>query len=99
MKTIILTFITSFILFSNLIGQWEIVNEGIGYELHTIDFINDDIGWIAAGNSIYKTIDGGKNWFLLWKDESRYFCRIDFINDSVGWAIDSNNPNAVIFKT
>ena len=52
------------ILFSlpiTLFEQWKGLNEGSNGWLNSIDFINDDIGWIAGG-MLYKTEDGGASW-------------------------------------
>jgi photosystem II stability/assembly factor-like uncharacterized protein len=91
MKSIILIFTASFIMLVNLRGQWEIVNEGINYNLITaIDFINSDTGWIAGNNVILQTTDGGKNWRPYETDTTGVFSSIDFINDSLGWAISES---------
>ena len=70
----------------------------------TIDFINDDIGWIAGDNgTLLKTVDGGENWNTIQLDEDWDISMIDFINDSIGWAIGSisvDGPDpALILKT
>jgi photosystem II stability/assembly factor-like uncharacterized protein len=109
MKAIILTFISLFILLYSITGQWEIVNEGI--QFNSADFISKDTGWLAGGNLIRKTTDGGKNWILI-QVKNSIFCKadpynpmryepisinkIDFINDSLGYAIANDR---VIIKT
>jgi photosystem II stability/assembly factor-like uncharacterized protein len=94
MKSIIIIFVTSFILLVSLRGQWTIVNEGLKF--NSVDFINKDTGWLAGGNLIYKTTDGGKNWTTFSENNMENIVAIDFFNDSIGWAIDHNG---IIFKS
>jgi photosystem II stability/assembly factor-like uncharacterized protein len=43
-------------------NQWEIVNEGIGTHLQSMDFINDSVGRGIYEGTIFKTGDGGRTW-------------------------------------
>ncbi len=88
MKLIYLSFVASFMIYTSLRGQWKIVNEGTGYVMHTADFINNDIGWMAGDGAILQTTDGGENWTI--KNDKWDFYIIDFINDSIGWATTHN---------
>ncbi len=60
----------SFILRSIDSGDsWDTLWCDLPFELKTISFINDQVGWIAGEqNRIYKTIDGGSNWTLQYVD-------------------------------
>ena len=42
--------------------KWEILNEGNPYRYNTIDFINENIGWLITGEGMLKTEDGGESW-------------------------------------
>jgi photosystem II stability/assembly factor-like uncharacterized protein len=77
-------------MFTNLRGQWEILNEGGHFE--TIQFVNNEIGWIVGGGNLLKTEDGGETWYTLSTDENIQIHKIDFINESVGWAIGRLSP-------
>jgi len=44
-------------------GQWEILNEG--GDIETIDFVNNQVGWIAGENTLIKTEDGGETWVSI----------------------------------
>lgn len=53
-------------------------------------FINENVGWIAGGQNIYKTIDGGNQWFLDFSPSNGILSAKDiyFINESCGWVIN-----------
>ena len=82
-------------------AQWEILNDGFKGNINTIDFVNENIGWIAGYNgTLLKTTDGGDNWNTIPIDESWTIYQIDFINDSVGWAVGFVNWDiATIWQT
>jgi len=97
-------------MYANLLGQWEILNEGIMERLYTIDFVNENVGWIAGRNILLKTEDAGENWISIPIEENLIIGispgvaeerTIDFVNDSIGWAIgqDQVEDKAVILKT
>ena len=101
MKIIILLFVFLFSLSIN--AQWEILNEGFKGRINTIDFVNENVGWIGGSNGILlKTNDSGENWNSIKVNESWDLNQIDFINDSLGWAIGSSFTsltNTIIIKT
>jgi len=43
-------------------NNWERQNIGIGRHIACIYFINPQTGWILAGDEVYWTRNGGKNW-------------------------------------
>jgi photosystem II stability/assembly factor-like uncharacterized protein len=62
-----------------------------------IYFVNENIGWIAGSQNIYKTIDGGKNWSLEFSPSGGELFSKDiyFVDESCGWLI---NWDGVIYK-
>ena len=63
--------------------KWEILSGGINQTFSAIEFLNEDIGWIAGEGILSKTEDGGNTWNHLqpqlmgdWNPN-----RIDFINE------------------
>ena len=104
MKKFILTIKLLILISSCTIAQWEILNEGFKGSFNTIDFVNENTGWIAGSNgTLLKTTDGGENWFTIPLDESWNINQIDFINDSVGVAVGNisilSYYYAIIIKT
>ena len=90
MKTIVIIFALLLFPLTNITAQWEILNEGFKGHINTIDFVNDNVGWIAGSNgTLLKTTDGGENWNNVSINETWNINQIDFINESVGWAIGS----------
>jgi photosystem II stability/assembly factor-like uncharacterized protein len=58
------------------------------FPLNTIDFVNENIGWIGSDDALLKTEDGGETWTSIPLDENIGFDLIDFIDESVGWGIN-----------
>jgi hypothetical protein len=55
-----------FILAGELNGQWEILNQGTTEALNAIDFVSENVGWIAGDEGILlKTEDNGQTWRFL----------------------------------
>jgi len=85
--TLIFSIIFLFIIFVNVNaqekGHWEILNESGSFK--TIDFVNDQVGWIAGEGKLLKTNDGGDTWISLTIDPNWNFNKVDFINENVGW--------------
>lgn len=87
MNTFILTSLTFLIIATNLKGQWEILNEGVNGVVNSIDFVNENVGWIACLHSILKTEDGGETWKSIYLDDQLRIYHIDFYNEFIGWGI------------
>ena len=85
MKRILFSLIMIPLILASLSGQWEILNEG--KYVRTIDFVNEDIGWMAGNGTLLKTEDGGEIWNSIVVNENISITQIDFINPSLGWAI------------
>jgi len=97
----ILTLFIVLILFTSIRGQWEILNEDMDW-MRGIDFVNDKIGWLGGGPSLWNTDDGGETWNLISFNKEWNIRTFDFINDSIGWAFVEYEPNGeiqVIVKT
>lgn len=76
-------------------GQsWSIVKIPKYYgstDLGSINFIDENIGWVTAQGDIWKTINGGETWErsqlpAIGTDISN----ISMVNDKIGWAVSNN---------
>src|SRR3990172_350030 len=101
MKAIRITFGALIILSSALFGRWDILNEGVKGSLNTVDFVNENVGWLAGSNGLLlKTEDGGQEWLPIKMNEHWTITVIDFLNDSIGWAIGQDETGqSMILKT
>ena len=48
MKRLSFTISIIVIMFTSLYGQWQVLNQGYGGNYNSIDFVNENIGWIAG---------------------------------------------------
>jgi photosystem II stability/assembly factor-like uncharacterized protein len=62
------------------------LNESIASH-STIDFVNDQTGWIAAERNLLKTEDGGETWKSIPMEAYTWNSNIDFINEQIGWCV------------
>lgn len=60
--------------------------------LQQIDFLNEDLGYVADGRYTYKTMNGGMSWDTLTNLEEV----VDFSTPSINKIITVNRPNAYI---
>ena len=67
--------------------------------VNTTFFIDENTGWAGIDfGRIFKTSDGGYNWFECSTPQpSGFISDIFFLNETTGWAVEGNNGN--IFKT
>jgi photosystem II stability/assembly factor-like uncharacterized protein len=66
-------------------------------------FIKDSLTFFAVAShdnglgELYKTIDGGQNWVMLYNVSNRSFRDIHFPNDSIGYIV--GYPSFLPYKT
>lgn len=76
--------------------EWKIQNSGTSEDLWTIDFINENTGFIAgSGGIILKTTNAGNNWTSLHAGFNNLI-GVDFIDEQRGWV---SGHNGTIYKT
>ena len=76
-------------------NDYQIITEN----LYSIDFINENIGYVSGGfnqRKVLKTTDGGHNWTQV---ADQVFGKIQFINEQVGYANRIGNYYGAIYKT
>ena len=58
--------------------------------LSAIHFVDESVGWLAAGSNIYQTTDSGRNWTCEFFSEEIFLGLRDifFIDAEHGWALD-----------
>lgn len=74
-------------------------NEIINEDLSSINFINDDIGYVSGGfnqKKVMKTTNGGFTWTQV---KSILYGEIQFVNDLVGYGNRIGYSNGSMYKT
>lgn len=68
-----------------------------GYGYGSIQFIDNDIGYVMSGTTLYKTIDGGNTWNIIYAFPSGFepYSSMHFVSNNVGYI----TINAGIYKT
>jgi photosystem II stability/assembly factor-like uncharacterized protein len=66
---------------------------GNNITLNSVQFLTDDLGWVAGSGLIAKTTDGGENW--IYQNEDLYVDEIQMIDENTGYVIEFNS----IYKT
>ena len=67
---------------------WEIITPGQQIGGYTIDFVNDNTGYIGRSlNNLIKTTNGGYNWYQQQTDPNSlaFISSTAFANDTIGW--------------
>ncbi len=80
-------FLLVFIFAITLSAQWYQQHSGTTSHLHSVFFINENIGW-ACGNEgvIIKTTNGGEDWFEQNSTTTEDLKEILFVDENYGWA-------------
>jgi photosystem II stability/assembly factor-like uncharacterized protein len=75
---------------------FEVMNKKPNHWMMDMDFINENTGWVAGGESmddsgtkegvILHTTDGGKTW-VNQQTKPYFFNSIDFVNENEGWVV------------
>ncbi len=98
-ETYILIFIFPFTLSAQ--QGWFQQTSGSGYQLQTVFFINENIGWIGGdAMTLLKTTDGGENWISLisgWYPESIF--DVHFKDQYNGFIVGGSPTNSVAALT
>ncbi|MFN5930188.1 MAG: WD40/YVTN/BNR-like repeat-containing protein [Sphingobacteriales bacterium] len=68
-------------------------------DLHQIQFLDNNIGFIAGNKVIIKTINGGDTWTKIRESSTINFTSIRFENENLGYAGGNDQYYAYIFKT
>lgn len=85
---------TSEMFVSHNSGQhWDTISiPEIGSKYQDIQFVNENTGFLCAGEGIlYKTEDGGNHWINQSLDTSFYLLEMFFVDENLGFLIDWDN--------
>ena len=86
-------------------GQWYQQNSGTTKNLHAVQFINSNTGWVVGDSgTILKTIDGGFNWNIQTSGTNHSLLDVQFESTNLGWAAGGtgefwNPDSAILLKT
>lgn len=67
-------------------------------DIHVMQFLNNNLGYVKAGSKLFKTIDGGNNWNFVSSFILDYYTSISFfsfIDENIGYAISGEH----VYKT
>jgi photosystem II stability/assembly factor-like uncharacterized protein len=65
-------------------NNWSSISSGIGSEAYSIHFTLPNTGYICGQNGIYKTFNGGVNWYQTHQDKAN---ELYFVNANTGYAL------------
>jgi photosystem II stability/assembly factor-like uncharacterized protein len=68
-------------------------------DLNQIQFINNNIGFIAGNRVILKTINGGDTWIKIRESTKINFTSIRFENENLGYAGGNDDTYSHLYKT
>jgi len=71
---------------SNSWSNTSSIGERANLDIH---FLSENVGFIAGGNGIYKTTDGGTIWVLKNAPSNSYYKKLSFADNLIGYAIGS----------
>ncbi len=68
-------------------------------DLNKVQFISNNIGFIAGNKVLLKTINGGDTWTKIRESSSVNFTSIHFENENLGYAGGNDQNYAYLYKT
>src|SRR5205823_6173146 len=84
-----------------VVGGWQVQQSGVKNNLHSIAFINDDVGVaVCADYTILRTTNGGKTWTRIMgpmDQKAARFASVVFASDKVGYV--RNQFTSDVYRT
>lgn len=88
-------------------NSWRAYNTGTSSCLSSVFFLNSQTGWVTAEtnsviNAVYKTLNGGINWFLVgYVPGIERSYKIQFTDNLTGWVCGRKNSvhDGILFRT
>ncbi|HVO76285.1 MAG TPA: YCF48-related protein [Ignavibacteriaceae bacterium] len=70
--------------------NWERVSKSVKGNIRKLDFVNENIGMGVGDNFIYKTLDGGYSWQVIYDSPLEYFSGLDMLDSLNAWAVGNS---------
>ena len=102
MKNFILLLAVIPILQLTLFAQegWIEQTSGTTYNLHSVHFADENIGWAVGDNgTILRTTNGGEEWYTQTSNTTAPLHKIHCADSNTGWVIGKNFGENVVLKT
>jgi len=81
-------------------SSWDKSYVDVGlFPLVSVSFVDQDTGWVAGSDKIYKTMNGGETWEPLEGLSNHNYSSCFFINANSGWVSASGNSMGKILYT
>lgn len=85
-------------------NNWQVIFTQTPKRFSRIQFINADTGFVCGGTGggtpqLYKTIDGGTNWFLQSSFGCSFWSDMSVLNNDSIWLVDNNSFCGGVFYT
>ena len=100
MKSVVLSIVLTFSSLHILYGQWEDISINTSTSLSSIDFLDNDNGYVTGENLIYRTSDGGANWELSFESDLKFdFLDVYTLDKDNAFAVGSDRNSALLLRT
>jgi len=68
--------------------SWEFQDSNVSGDLRSINFLNENFGFIVGGNGlILKTVNGGNTWIQILSGTVKHLYQVKFLNNGLGWIV------------
>ncbi|MFA6402557.1 MAG: YCF48-related protein [Salinivirgaceae bacterium] len=80
---------------------WRIIDSKFIMDLYTIDFANENLGYVSGEYGLIKTTDGGETWSQVYDEEFDVYDwtqweGVSFVNEDIGYLV---NNRGLFYKT
>src|ERR1700674_1907222 len=88
MKKIIILILFIILSVYQLKSQWFLQVSGTNSRLFSTSFVDVNFGWTVSADHIYKTSNGGTNWYEIGTSDYQWeFYKVLFVNQNTGWVL------------
>ena len=77
-------------------ASWKVIDSKISWDLYTINFVDENIGFISGQEGLIKTTDGGETWQVSYQEEFDLYYLVSwdgvyFVNKNIGYLVDNSS--------